>query len=41
MDFGGGAGKQAVIRTNSFLNASGTTFGFAARINKHDFLNII
>lgn len=36
-DFGGGAGKQAVIRTNSFLNVSGTRFGFDALINKHNF----
>lgn len=37
MDFGGGAGKQAVIRSNSFLNVSGAVFGFAALINKHNF----
>lgn len=37
MDFGGGAGKQAVIRTNSFLNVSGTIFRFAALINKQNF----
>lgn len=37
MDFGGGAGKQAVIRSNSFLNVSAAVFGFAALINKHNF----
>lgn len=37
MDFGGGAGKPAVIRTFSFLNVSGTIFGAAALKNKRNF----
>lgn len=37
MDFVGGAEKQAVIRTNSFLNVSGITFGVVALINKLNF----
>lgn len=38
MDFGGGAGEAGGDSSrNSFLNVSGTVFGFAALINKQNF----